>query len=143
MNKRVGKAGSPFWALRIALLICVACPALVFAAKKEYPIAGNVAALGTHEVIAGNQGVSGVHRTYTVKTPTKVFVLECSYWMNGYHFHSPTECGGDKTIAIGDVLHFRVEKNLAIIPAGNGKEQKLGILSAGTNKDAAKPSAKP
>jgi len=143
MNKRDKKLALPSWGLRIALLCCVACPALAFAADKEYPIAGNVVALGTYQEAAGSGSIPPVHRTYTVKTPTRVFVLACPFWMNGFHIHSPSECGGSKNIAIGDVMHFRIEKNLAIIPTDKGKEQKLRIMSEGINEDAAKQSANP
>jgi len=152
MDKRVKGLASACSGLRIALLCCVACPTLVFAADKEYPIAGNVVALGTNQEITGGGGapvangvggggggvITNLHRTYTVKTPTRVFVLECPFWMTGIHIHSPRECGGSRKIALGDVLHFRIEKNHAFIPTDKGNEQKLNILSEAINEAAAK-----
>ena len=87
--------------------------------------------------------ITNLHRTYTVKTPTRVFVLECPFWMTGFHIHSPSECGGSRKIAIGDVIHFRIEKNQAFIQTDKGIEQKLNILSEGINEGATKPSANP
>ena len=72
-----------------------------------------------------------VHRTYTVKTSTRVFVLECPYWMDGFHIHSASECGGKKKIEIGDPIRFRVEKARACVLTAEGKEQKLRVVSEG------------
>jgi hypothetical protein len=95
---------------------------------------GTVIALGTsHETTGGGSTtvLTHTHRTYTVKTPTRVFVLECPYWMDGFHIHSPSECGGKKKIEIGDAIRFRVEKNHASLLTPEGKEQKLGVVSEG------------
>ena len=58
-------------------------------------------------------------------------MLECPYWMDGFHIHSPSECGGKKKIEIGDAIRFRVEKNRASLLTPEGKEQKLGVVSEG------------
>jgi hypothetical protein len=122
-----------FWVLCIALLCCLAYSIAAFAGERDYPLQGSVVALGTTQEMIGGGGPGPVstmlHRTYTVKSSTKVYVLECPNWMNGFHIHSPSECGGSKKIEIGDVIHFRVAKTYAYIPADKGKEEKLHILS--------------
>jgi hypothetical protein len=62
---------------------------------------------------------------------TRAFVLECPYWMDGFHIHSSSECGGKNKIEIGDAIRFRVEKNHASLLTPEGKEQKLGVVSEG------------
>ncbi len=84
-----------------------------------------------------------VHRTYTVKSPTRTYVLESPYWMSGFHIHSPSECGGSKKIAIGDVIHFRMAKNHAYIQTDKGKEQKLGVLSEAAIETSGKGDTNP
>ena len=61
-------------------------------------------------------------------------MLECPYWMDGFHIHAPSECGGKKKIEIGDAIRFRVEKNRASLLTPEGKEQKLGVVSEGMNE---------
>jgi len=63
--------------------------------------------------------------------------------MTGIHVHSPSECGGNKKLAIGDTIHFRVDKNFAYLQTDNGKEQKLRILSEGTKDKGAPEDVKP
>jgi len=53
--------------------------------------------------------------------------------MDGFHIHWPSECGGRKKIEIGDAIKFRVEKQYAGILTGEGKEQKLRVVSEGMN----------
>jgi hypothetical protein len=78
-----------------------------------------------------------------VKTPTRVFVLECSYYMDGIHVHSPSECGGKKKIAMGDAIRLRVDdKDHAYVPIDNGKEQRLSVLSESINEDGTEQPAK-
>jgi hypothetical protein len=96
-----------------------------FAAKqpKTYPEEGKIIGVGINQV--------GRSRTYKVVTGTRTYELDC-----GKHpalFSStPGECGGDKKLEIGDVIHFRIEKGRAYIPVpptveANG-EQQLRIL---------------
>ena len=123
----------------LLLLSFIAFPTAVLAGGKDYPIQGTVTALGTSQetttggastaVVGGSSVVTHVHRTYTVKTPIRVFVLECPHWMDGFHIYSATECGGKKKIEIGDAIRFRVEKNRAHVLTSEGKEEKLGIVS--------------
>jgi len=71
-------------------------------------------------------------QTYTVETDTKSFLLECG--------HMPVfgsmgeECGGRKKLQLGDVIHFRIEKNWVYIPItksdNSASEEKLCVMSA-------------
>ena len=124
------------------LLFLVAFPSFVLAGAKEYPVEGTVTAVGVNREAAGDPVINSLHRTYTVKTPTRVFVLECPYWLTGVHLHSPKECGGSKTIGIGDAIRLRVEKTHAYLQTDTGKEQKLSILSEGINEGGVPEAAK-
>ena len=144
-------------AAHLALLCGLACPILLFAGDKTYPLEGKVVALGTAQELTGGGAtpvVNGkgadstpistmVHRTYTVKSPSRVYVLECPFWMNGFHIHSPSECGGSKKITIGDVIRFRIAKNHAYISIDQGKEQKLSVLSEASNEAPGKEETNP
>ena len=131
---------------RLILLVCIAFPVIVLASDKQYPMEGTVTALGTTQETTGGGGTTPVstnsYRTYTVKTPTRVFVFECPYWINGFHIHSPSECGGRNKLQIGDALHFRIEKHHAYISIDKGKEQKLRILSEAVNETGTPEPAK-
>lgn len=146
MNKgmyRIAFGRSGMW---IALLCCAALTSVAFAGTKEYPIAGTVTALGTNQELmgGGSTSVSTIfHRTYTVSTPTQVFVLECPNWMNGFHVHSPSECGGKKKIEIGNTVRFRVENDHAYLQTDMGKEEKLKILSESMKAEGTPEPAKP
>ena len=139
--KRDTSVGFAYLGVRLLLLGLIAFPTIVLAGGKDYPTQGTVVALGTSQETSGggSTGVGGgstgvvthVRRTYTVKTPDRVFVLECPYWMDGLHIHSSSECGGKKKIEIGDAIRFRVEKNHASLLTPEGKEQKLGVVSEG------------
>lgn len=90
---------------------------------KNYPEEGKVTGIGTDE------HANRVHsHVYKLETANEVLVLDC-----GTRFgFSGGECGGDKKIQIGDVIHFRREKNSAYIPisySGGQTEQKLRIVS--------------
>jgi hypothetical protein len=142
--KRDTTVGFAYLGVHLLLLGFIAFPTVVLAGGKDYPIQGSVTALGTSQETPGGGStavgggttsvVTHVHRTYTVKTPTRVFVLVCPYWMDGFHIHSPSECGGKKKIEIGDVIRFRVEKNRAHVLTAEGKEQKLGVASEAMNE---------
>jgi len=97
MNKKIQTAMFARLLVGMAFLCCMASPTVVFARAKQYPIQGTVTALGTNQEMTGGGSGSVMtheHRTYTVKTPTLTFVLECPHWMDGFHIHAPSECGG-------------------------------------------------
>ena len=138
--KRNTTVGFAYLGVHLLLLVFIAFPTVGLASGKDYPIQGTVTALGTSQettggastaVAGGSSVVTHVHRTYTVKTPTRIFVLECPHWMDGFHIYSASECGGKKKIEIGDSIRFRVEKNRAHVLTSEGKEQKLGVVSEG------------
>jgi len=136
--KRDTTVGFACLGVHLLLLGFIAFPTVVLAGGKEYPIQGTVIALGTSQETTGGGSTSGVthlHRTYTVKTATRVFVLECPHEMDGFHIHAPSECGGKKKIEIGDAIRFRVEKNRAHVLTAEGKEEKLGVVSEAMKED--------
>lgn len=138
MSKTANKAKFGHWGVSLAVLCLVMFPSLLFSGGKPHPLQGTVTALGTRQQTTGG-GTTNVftyeHRTYTVRTDTRVFVLECPYAMNGFHIAAPSECGGKKKIAIGDVIHFRLEKNNAFVVTDQGKDEKLRVVSEAVNAD--------
>jgi len=138
MNNRVQTVAFGRLGVGLIILCSIALPTIVLARDKQYPIEGIVTALGTNQEIAGGGDtpvITHLHRTYTVKTPIHLFVLECPYWMDGLHIHSPKECGGKKKIEIGNAIRFRVEKDHAYVMTDEGKGQKLRVVSEGTNQE--------
>jgi hypothetical protein len=137
--------GFACFGVHLLLIGFITFPPLALAGSKEYPIKGTVIALGTSQETTGGGSTTGgegsaavvshVHRTYTVKTSTRVFVLECPHWMDGFHIHAPSECGGKNRIEIGDAIRFRVEKNRAHVLTAEGKEEKLGVVSEAMKED--------
>jgi hypothetical protein len=115
----------------------------VFANKepKTYPEEGKILATGLTEWVVNNKHQYA--HTYTVVTSAKSYLLECG--------HKPVfgttgeECGGSKKLQIGDVIHFRIEKDRAYIPITRTDnpvgEEKLRILSTALKPDA--PTDKP
>jgi hypothetical protein len=112
---------------------------------RTYPEEGKIVATGLNEWVINSKHQYA--HTYTVVTGTKSYLLECG--------HKPLfgsmgeECGGSKKLQIGDVIHFRIDKNQAYIPitkTGNSvAEEKLHILSTALRPDAPtdKPQATP
>lgn len=130
---------------------------------KTYPEEGKVIGTGT----SGQATTAGLTmgsatpltrtkytHTYKVETATSILVLDCGK----LPFFGSTggDCGGDKKIKLGDVIHFRIEKEWAYIPvtqtvADNPydssstnshpeqDEQKLRILSEELKPDTPKP----
>ena len=116
---------------------------------KTYSEEGRVIATGTTEHTRTNGSIFGAPggatngsvssrskytHTYKVQTATKIFEMDCG---KEAVFHSTgAECfAGSKPIQVGDVLHFRIDKDYAYIPlldpAGTQSgEEKLRILSA-------------
>jgi hypothetical protein len=133
----------------LALFIFTVFVLPVAAAGKEpktYSESGKVIGIGqsehtkTHPVTGNNMGggsYSVYSHTYKIETDTKIYEMDCG--KTPMFFGSTgKECGGDKPLQIGDVIHFRVEKGSAHIPLSDGSEQKLRILN-----EEAKPETKP
>jgi len=133
--------------LQLSLLLTA--PALAGDNPKSYPEQGTITATGINQVprqttVAGPNGTSHsqrvivITRTYTVQTQNKTYVLDC-----GKHPHlfssTPGECGGDKKLQVGDLIHFRIEKDNALIPAPEAsnpdQEQRLRILKQDLNSE--------
>jgi len=103
---------------------------------KAYPEEGKIVATGLTEWVVNSQHQYA--HTYTVVTNAKSYLLECG--------HKPLfgsmgeECGGSKKLQIGDVIHFRIDKNQAYIPItkidNSVAEEKLHILSTALKPDA-------
>jgi len=127
----------------LVILFLAAFATALFAGSKEHPMQGIVTALGTAQDTTGGDGTpvfTHLHRTYSVKTNGRVFVLKCPYDMNA--ILARTECGGKtKKIAIGETIHFRLEKNNAFLLKAEGKEEKLRVLSESMSADGNKASA--
>lgn len=137
MSKTVKTVAFGYLGLLLVILCLVAFPSMLFAGGKEHPIQGTVTALGTSQDTTGGGTTSvftHVHRTYTVKTDTRVFVLECPYDMEALPIAAPRECGGKKKIAIGDAIHFRLEKNNAFVLTAQGKDEKLRVVNEAMNQ---------
>ena len=135
----VDKKVVAFGKLRIAVIILgfIVLPSALLAGGKEHPMQGTVIALGTSQDTTGGGTTpvfTHVHRTYTVKTETRVFVLECPYDMEALPIVAPRECGGKKKIAIGDAIHFRIKKNDAFVLTAQGKDEKLRVVSEAMNE---------
>ena len=126
----------------IVIFLAVMIPVRTLLPKdqpKTYPEEGKIVGSGTtaRAVAAGNTTRTVFTHTYKVATDTKIFELDC----NKVPFITSTggECGGDKKLAIGDSIHFRIQKSWAYIPitdSGQPAEQKLRILSEELNPDA-------
>jgi hypothetical protein len=136
-----------FAVLAVLILALTLLSVTVFANKgpKTYPEEGKIVATGLSEWVINSQHQHA--HTYTVVTGAKSYVLECG--------HKPLfgsmgeECGGSKKLQIGDVIHFRIEKDRAYIPItktdNSVAEEKLRILSTALKPDAPadKPQAAP
>ena len=134
-------------ALSVFVLALSTLSATAFANKepKAYPEEGKIVATGVTEWVINRQHQYA--HVYTVVTNTRSYLLECS--------HKPVfgtmgeECGGSKKLQIGDMIHFRIDKNQAYIPItkadNSAGEEKLHILSTALKpKDATdKPQAPP
>jgi hypothetical protein len=136
MSKTVKDVAFGRLCLALVILCFAAFPGMLFAGGKEHPLQGTVTALGTSQDTTGGGSTSvftHVHRTYTVRTDTRVFVLECPYDMDALHIFAPSECGGKKKIAIGDAIHFRLKKDHAYVLTSQGKDERLRVVSEAMN----------
>jgi hypothetical protein len=136
-----------FAVLAVFILALSLLSVAVFANKepKTYPEQGKIVATGLGEWVVNRQHQHA--HTHTVVTKTKSYVLECG--------HEPVfgsmgeECGGSKKLQLGDVIHFRIEKDLVYIPItktdNSVAEEKLRIMSTVLKSDASadKPQAAP
>lgn len=132
-------------AVSILALGMLSVTAIANKEPKTYPEEGKIVATGVTEWVINSKHQYA--HTYTVVTNAKSYLLECS--------HKPLfgtmgeECGGSKKLQIGDVIHFRIEKNQAYIPItkidNSVAEEKLHILSTALKRDAPndKPQATP
>jgi hypothetical protein len=130
---------------------------------KTYPEEGKVIGSGSDQHTDSwgfGSGAGAVHtvytRTYKIETDTKMYVLDCGKPPAAIFSSNPEECGGDKKIQIGDVIHFRVDKGWVYIPVvettsdpysnaehTSSGEQKLRILSEELKPDAKGPATPP
>ncbi|MGA2857468.1 MAG: hypothetical protein ABSE40_11390 [Candidatus Sulfotelmatobacter sp.] len=129
------------FAVLILSVLAVIVPAGTVSAKKQpktYPEEGKVIAKGLHEY-----AVERYSHTYTVVTDARVYLLDCQEEPGLIESTGP-DCGGDKKLQIGDIIHFRVDKGWAVIavtgidhPGGTRQdfEQKLRILKEELNTD--------
>jgi hypothetical protein len=77
---------------------------------KLYPQEGKVVGTGVLEHHVGYYS-----HTYTVQTSEKVLLLDCD--KSGSFLHrTGEECGGNKKLQVGDVIHFRLEKEWLYLP---------------------------
>jgi hypothetical protein len=143
------KAGcNPWFDLFARFIFALVVFSAVATAKeaKAYPESGKVIGIGqnehtkTHPKTGNNTGggsYSVYSHTYKIETDTRVYEMDCGKTPM-FLGSTGKECGGDKPLQIGDVIHFRVEKGSAHISLSDGSEQKLRILN-----EEAKPDAKP
>ena len=144
-SKKRSKPSPYLLALFIFTLVVLSAAAAAKEAK-TYPESGKVIGIGqnehtkTHPKTGNNTGggsYSVYSHTYKIETDAKIYELDCGKTPM-FIGSTGQECGGDKPLQIGDVIHFRVEKGTAHIPLSNGSEQKLRILN-----EEAKPETKP
>jgi hypothetical protein len=136
MSKTVKEVAFGPSCLTLLILCFAAFPGILLAGGKEHPLQGTVTAVGTSQDTTGGGSTpvfTHVHRTYTVRTDTRVFVLECPYDMDALHILAHSECGGKKKIAIGDTIHFRLKKDNAYVLTSQGKDEKLRVVSEAMN----------
>lgn len=114
--------------LSVVLLGILAGTAAAKKEPKSYPEEGKIIGIGTTEhthvngsifgapgtATTGNVGSRSKYTyTYKVQTGTKILQLDCG---QEAVFHSTgKECGGEKPLKVGDVIHFRIEKGSVYI----------------------------
>ena len=141
------KKGKPSLSLLALSVFTLAMLSVAMAEKepKTYPESGKVIGIGQSEHTKnhpqtgngmGGGSYSVYSHTYKIETDTKIYELDCG--KTPMFGSTGKECGGDKPMQIGDVIHFRVEKGTAHVALSNGSEQKLRILN-----EEAKPESKP
>ena len=135
----------PLVTLAGVVLILTLTQGSVLATKKPktYPETGKVIGTGTTGHTRGN-GTAFSH-TYKIETDKAILLVDCGKLP--FFGGTGEECGGQKKIQIGDVLHFRIENSNIYIPvadpsgAEGSDEQKMRIMSQEAKPDA--PAEKP
>jgi hypothetical protein len=142
------------FAVLILSVLAVIVPAGTVSAKKQpktYPEEGKVIGKGLHEytvpIYTDKYAPTYIEKythTYTVVTETRVYVLDCQEEPGLLESTGP-DCGGDKKIQIGDLIHFRLDKEWAVIAVTGTDpqtdvrqdfEQKLRILNEELNTNS-------
>lgn len=127
-----------FVGMTTSVLLSSALTAVTWAQKapQVYPDEGKIVGVGVNPVTST--------RTYRVLTETKSYELDCG--KHAFISRTPRECGGLKKLQIGDVLHFRLEKDKVFIQVepevDRSGEQKLRVLKEEL-RPAPKVDAKP
>ena len=118
--------------LCIVLLCCLACSTIAFAQvkrapaqAKRYPLQGKIVGSGGH--IA--DGV--LYRSFKVETSNKVYSMQCPD--KAEDMFSAT-CG-NATLAVGDVIHFRIVGKDAFLSVDSKSEQRM-IVAREAPKEA-------
>jgi hypothetical protein len=102
MSKTVKEVAFGRSCLTLLILCFAAFPGMLFAGGKEHLLQGTVTAVGTSQDTTGGGSTplfTHVRRTYTVRTDTRVFVLERPYDMDALHIFAPSECGGKRRVS--------------------------------------------
>jgi hypothetical protein len=134
-NRQPGTGVFASLAVSILALSLLSVTGLEAKEAKTYPEEGKIVATGLSGWVVNRQHQYA--HTYTVVTNAKSYLLECG--------HKPMfgsmgeECGGSKKLQIGDVIHFRIDKDRAYIPItkidNSVAEEKLRILGAALKPD--------
>ena len=145
MNHTRRAALSACSAIVLSALTIIGLQGIASAKKqpKVYPVEGKVVATGLYEF-----AVRKYTHTYNVVSDTRLYVLNCEEEPGLFSSTGP-ECGGDKKIQIGDIIHFRVEKSwayISIVETAKSystypketvtREQRLRVLREELNPDS-------
>lgn len=145
MNHAKKTALSACSVIILSALTIIALQGIASAKKqpKVYPVEGKVVATGLYEF-----AVRKFTHTYNVVSDTRLYVLNCEEEPGLFSSTGP-ECGGDKKIQIGDIIHFRIEKSWAYISIVESvtdhstfskeqvsREQRLRVLREELNPDS-------
>ena len=129
-----------FFSLLLVGIMLALAPIAGIAQKpaKSYPEEGKVIGRGTTEHTMGP--TSFYTQVYKVQTDKVIYVLDCG--KKPFFGKTGAECGGEQKMQIGDVIHFRIEKNWVYILVtepgiqAGAQEQKLRIMSQEMKPDA-------
>jgi hypothetical protein len=111
-----GRGGHKFASglLSVLFLVILAGTAVAKKQPKTYPEEGTIIGTGTteHTRSAGNR--SRYTHTYRIQTGTKILELDCG--QEDLFYSTGSECGGKNPLKVGNVIHFRIEKEWVYIP---------------------------